>query len=79
MAHFWNMSPRTTDQWETVHVSSNTGDWDKGKNVIKDSGFNTAILAEHIAKFNGGKEFPNTFGYFDDGMRFPTQSDSRKS
>lgn len=62
-----NKIRRTTDKWETVHVHSSTGTWDWGREVIKDSGFDAVILAEEIAELNGGKEFPSTFGYFDDG------------
>ncbi len=62
-----NKSRRTTNKWETVHVHSSTGAWDLGREIIKDSGFDAVILAEEIAEFNGGKEFPSTFGYFDDG------------
>jgi hypothetical protein len=64
---FRNITTRTTDQWETVHIHSSTGEWDWARDIIKGSGFNTVILAEDLAKLNGGQEFPNTFGYFDDG------------
>ena len=68
MAVFMNDSrPRTTDQWETVHIQSSTGDWDYGKEIIKAAGFHTLIRAEHLAQMNGDKEFPNTFGYYDEG------------
>ena len=71
MAVFMNDSrPRTTDQWETVHIQSSTGDWDNGKKIIKGTGFNSVILAEHLMELNGGIEFPSTFGYFDEGIYF---------
>jgi len=70
MALFRNDSrPRTTDQWETVHIHSSTGEWDLGRDVIKSMGFNSVILAEQLAELNGYKEFPSTFGYFDDGLK----------
>jgi hypothetical protein len=59
--------PRTTDEWEAVHIHSSTGEWDYGRDVIKSTGFNAVILAEQLAELNGWKEFPSTFGYFDDG------------
>jgi hypothetical protein len=62
-----NSRPRTTDQWETVHIHSSTGEWDLGRDVIKSMGFNSVILAEQLAELNGRKQFPSTFGYFDDG------------
>jgi hypothetical protein len=68
MAHFRNNSQTTTEYWETVHVHSSTGIWDKGKDIIKDSGFDAVITAEHLSKLNGGQPFPGTFGYYDDGI-----------
>lgn len=62
-----NSRPRTGEQWETVHIHSSTGEWDWGKEVIKNGGFNSVILAEQMAELNGGAAYPSTFGYFDDG------------
>jgi hypothetical protein len=66
-AIFNNSRPVTTDQWETVHIQSSTGQWDYGKEIIKATGFNSVITAEHLAELNGYKQFPSTFGYFDEG------------
>jgi hypothetical protein len=79
MDSYKNKSRPTTDKWETVHVHSSTGTWDWGREVIKESGFDAIILAEEIYQLNGGKEYPSTFGYFDDGplrnpLRYSHQS-----
>lgn len=64
----WNSTrPRTTDQWETVHIAASTGEWDYGKEIIRGAGFNAVMTAEHLAKLNGDKVFDHTFGYFDEG------------
>jgi Sulfatase len=70
MAVFNGSVPTTTDHWDAVHIQSMTGEWDYGKEIIKATGFDSVIVAEHLAKFNGGKEFPSTFGYFDTGSFF---------
>ena len=59
--------PNTTDQWETVHIQSMTGEWENEGGIIRACGFNAVITAEDIAEFNGHKPFPTTFGYFDEG------------
>ena len=69
---FRNITTTTTDQWETVHIHSSTGQWDWARDIIKGTGFNSVILAEDMAELNGWKEFPNTFGYFDDGYSLET-------
>ena len=71
MAVFTNDSrPPVTDQWETVHIQSSTGEWDYGKEIIKATGFHSAILGEQLKKLNGGVPFPSTFGYYDEGIEF---------
>jgi hypothetical protein len=67
MAGFRNESVWTTDEWETAHIGSSTGEWDMGKEIIKATGMNSAIFAEQLADMNGNKPFPSTFGYFDEG------------
>jgi len=69
----WNATrPRTTDQWETVHIAASTGEWDCGKEIIKAAGFNAVMTAEHLGQLNGNKPFEHTFGYFDEGRLFPS-------
>lgn len=67
MATFWNATRRTRDKWETVHIQSSTGEWDYGKGIIKATGMDATIFAENLAQMNGLKDFPSTFGYFDEG------------
>ena len=67
MAFFNGSRPNTTDQWETAHFQSMTGEWEDERGIIKACGFNSVFVAEDIAEFNGGQEFPTTFGYFDEG------------
>jgi hypothetical protein len=67
MATFWNATRRTRDKWETVHIQSSTGEWDYGKGIIKATGMDATIFAENLAQMNGRKDFPSTFGYFDEG------------
>lgn len=79
MAFFKNATtPRTTDQWETVHVQSSTGEWDRGKEIIKGTGMNIAILGEQLAELNGDVPFPSTFGYYDEGTIFPYFANIRR-
>jgi hypothetical protein len=35
MTGFRNESVWTTDEWETAHIGSRTGEWDMGKEIIK--------------------------------------------
>ena len=70
VAGFRNESLWTTDQWETTHIASSTGEWDHGKEIIKGTGMNSAVFAEQIAEMNGNQSFPSTFGYFDEGRLF---------
>jgi hypothetical protein len=64
---FNSTRPRTTDQWETVHIGSSTGEWDYGKEIIKNTGIQAVMTAEHLAEMNGDKTFDHSFGYFDEG------------
>ena len=59
--------PKTTDQWEATHFQSMTGEWDDELGILKAVGFNSVFDAEQIFQFNGGKEHPSVFGYFDEG------------
>ena len=68
MALFNGSRPRTTDQWETVHIQSMTGEWENEAGLLRATGFNTVITAEDIAQFNGDAPHPSTFGYFDEGI-----------
>ena len=62
--------PNTTDQWETTHFQSMTGDWDGELEIYKAVGFSSVFDAEQISQFNGDQEHPSVFGYFDEGMLF---------
>jgi len=67
MALFQGERPNTTDQWETVHIQSMTGEWEDERGIIRDTGFNAVITAEQIAEFKGHQDYPTTFGWFDEG------------
>lgn len=58
----------TTDQWETAHFQSMTGDWDHELSIWKDIGFSAVFDAEQMIPFKDDEEFPSVFGYFDEGM-----------
>lgn len=64
----------TTDQWETTHFQSMTGQWDGELEILKAVGFSSVFDAESMSKFNGNKEFPSSFGYFDEGKPLLYQS-----
>jgi hypothetical protein len=60
----------TTDQWETAHFQSMSGEWEDEIGILKAVGFSSVFDAEKISQFNGGEEFPSSFGYFDEGSYF---------
>ena len=60
----------TTDQWETAHFQSMTGEWESELELLKAVGFSSVFDAEQISQFNGGKAYPSVFGYFDEGRLF---------
>ena len=64
--------PATTDQWETAHFQSMTGEWEDELGIYKACGFSSVFDAERILTFKEGedKEFPSVFGYFDEGRLF---------
>lgn len=66
-ALFNNSRPSTTDEWETIHLQTMTGEWDNGFHLFKSAGFSTVITAENIANLNENKPFDTAFGYFDEG------------
>jgi phosphoglycerol transferase MdoB-like AlkP superfamily enzyme len=59
---------KTTDQWETAHFQSMTAEFGNEERFFRDLGFGTIFSAEHMTERNGGKEYPSTFGYWDEGM-----------
>jgi hypothetical protein len=67
IALFNGSRPRTTDQWETIHIQSMTAEFGDERKFLKEAGFGSVISAEEIAAFNGDKEYPSTFGYWDEG------------
>jgi len=66
-----SQQPRTTDQWETAHFQSMTGQWEDEAGLLKKTGFQSTFLAEEIWRFKIAQgvdaDFPTTFGYFDEG------------
>ena len=69
-----NEAPRTTDQWETAHFQSMTGQWENEAGLLKKAGFESLFLAEELWQFKTAEgvenKFPTTFGYFDEGSTF---------
>lgn len=66
-AIFNNSRPSTTDNWETIHVQTMTGEWDNEKHILKGAGFETLFNAESLDNLNGEKPYESAFGYFDEG------------
>jgi phosphoglycerol transferase MdoB-like AlkP superfamily enzyme len=58
--------PRTTDQWETVHIETATGEYDHEKAILKAAGFNTVITAEDLGSAKNLGEWPSAMGYYDE-------------
>jgi phosphoglycerol transferase MdoB-like AlkP superfamily enzyme len=58
--------PRTTDQWETVHIESATGVYDHEKDILQKAGFNTVVTAEELGEIKKLGEFDSALGYYDE-------------
>jgi len=66
IALFNGSRPATTDQWETLHIQSMTADFGEERQFLRNAGYGTIFAAEDLAKFNGNKEYPSTYGYWDE-------------
>lgn len=64
---FSGSPPEVTDQWDTVHIQSMTGDYGAETKFFKDAGFGKVLASEEMSTLNGGKEWPSTYGFFDEG------------
>ena len=65
----------TTDQWETAHIASYTGQWDHTHEILQRVGYDTQIDAQFIDKIRGEREFDHFQRYWDEGpVPFPFHS-----
>lgn len=59
-------SSETTDQWETAHIASYTGQWDHTHEILQRVGYDTQIDAQFIDKIRGEREYNHFQGYWDE-------------
>ena len=70
---FKGSRPLVTDQWDTIHLQSMTGDYGSESKFFKNAGFGKVFASEQMWSFNGGRKWPSTYGYFDEGGSFEDQ------